>query len=129
MKKRKKIVILLCIILVVFICANIMLNLYADKVDNIPVSNPDIEHISDGTYIGEYSATPVYVKVKVSIANHKITDIRILEHRNGLGSKAEKVVDDVMNTQSLDVDAVSGATVSSKCIIKAIENALQNERK
>ena len=42
-------------------------------------------------------------------------------------SKAEKIVNDVISEQSSEVDAVSGATVSSKCIIKAIENALQSE--
>lgn len=51
--------------------------------------------------------------------------IKIIEHENGLGSKAEKIVDDVISRQSLKVDAVSGASASSKCIIKAIENALQ----
>ena len=35
----------------------------------------------------------------------------------------------VISRQSLEVDAVSGATVSSKCIIKAIENALQSGSK
>ena len=39
------------------------------------------------------------------------------------------LVDDVISKQSLEVDAVSGATVSSKCIIKAIENTLQSENK
>ncbi len=33
------------------------------------------------------------------------------------------LVNDVISEQSLEVDAVSGAAVSSKCIIKAIERA------
>lgn len=54
-----------------------------------------------------------------------VSFIKIIEHENGLGSKAEKIVDDVISRQSLKVDAVSGAAASSKCIIKAIEDALQ----
>ena len=54
-----------------------------------------------------------------------VSFIKIIEHENGSGSKAEKIVDDVISRQSLKVDAASGATVSSKCIIKAVENALQ----
>lgn len=54
-----------------------------------------------------------------------VSFIKIIEHENGLGSKAEKIVDDVISRQSLKVDAVSGATASSKYIIKDIENALQ----
>lgn len=129
MKKRKRLVIIFCTILTVFVCADLLLKVYADKVDEIPVSNPDMGNIHDGTYRGEYSVAPVYVKVEVSVADHEITDVRILEHGNGLGGKAEKIADDVVRTQSLDVDAVSGATVSSKCIVKAVENALQKEQR
>ena len=41
-----------------------------------------------------------------------------------MGNKAETIVDDVVDKQTLDVDTVSGATVSSKVILKSIENAL-----
>lgn len=58
-----------------------------------------------------------------------VSFIKIIEHENGLGGKAEKIVDDVISRQSLEVDALSGATVSSKYIIKAIENALQSGSK
>lgn len=37
------------------------------------------------------------------------------------------LADDVISEQSLEVDTVSGATVSSICIMKAVENALQVE--
>ncbi len=38
---------------------------------------------------------------------------------------AEIITDKVIDTQSLQVDAISGATYSSKTILKAIENALK----
>ena len=41
-----------------------------------------------------------------------------------MGEKAEVIIDKVMAEQSLEVDVVSGATLSSKCILNAIENAL-----
>ena len=37
---------------------------------------------------------------------------------------AVAVIDEILKSQSLDVDVVSGATNSSKTIMKAIENAL-----
>ena len=87
---------------------------------------PDLSNIQDGNYIGEYTITPVFVKVEVSVSNHRITNITVLQHDNGLGSMAENIVNDVVEEQSLDIDAVSGATVSSKCILKAVENAIEN---
>lgn len=98
-----------------------------DRVKQIPVTSPDLAEVADGVYIGEYSAGPVAVKVEVTVEGHRLTDIEIIEHQNGLGGKAEGIIEDVMDEQSLEVDAVSGATVSSKCILKALEDALGNE--
>jgi len=42
---------------------------------------------------------------------------------------AELITDMVIDSQSLKVDVVSGATYSSKIILKAIENALANPTK
>ena len=130
MKKKKRIIIiLLCIILFILIGISFCLKALVNDVNSITVSNPNIANISDVIYVGEYYVTPVYAKLEVSVTKHKITGIKIIEHENGLGGKAEKIVDDVIRRQSLEVDAVSGATVSSKCIIKAIENALQSGSK
>lgn len=127
--KKKILIILLCTILFVLIGASLYLKRLVNDVNSITVSNLNMANITDGIYVGEYSITPVYVEVEVSVTEHKITNIKIIEHENGLGGKVEKIVDDVISRQSLEVDAVSGATVSSKCIIKAIENALQSGSK
>ena len=52
----------------------------------------------------------------------------MLEHKNGQGTPAEVIPEKVVETQTLEVDIVSGATYSSKVILKAIENALNNAR-
>ena len=126
MKKKKIGIILVCVTLFVFIGVKVVLNVLVNDVNSITVLSPDLANISDGIYVGEYSVIPVRVKVEVFVTEHKITDIKIIEHENGLGSKAEKIVNDVISEQSLEVDAVSGATVSSKCILKAVENAIEN---
>ncbi|GHT56822.1 FMN-binding protein [Spirochaetia bacterium] len=80
--------------------------------------------IPDGVYNGSYEIVPVKVGIQVTIKNEAIVNITILEHQNGRGSKAEMIVNDVIKNQRLEVVAVSGATVSSKTILKAVENAL-----
>ena len=127
--KKKILIILLCTIVFALIGASLYLKTLVNDVNSITVSNLNMANITDGIYVGEYSITPVYVEVEVSVTEHKITNIKIIEHENGLGGKAEKIVDNVISRQSLEVGAVSGATVSSKCIIKAIENALQSGSK
>jgi uncharacterized protein with FMN-binding domain len=80
--------------------------------------------ISDGVYEGSCSVFPVSVKVEVAVENHTITNINLVEHKNGKGSAAEVLPAKVVEAQSLEVDAVSGATCSSKAILKAIKDAL-----
>ncbi|MCM1235972.1 MAG: FMN-binding protein [Ruminococcus flavefaciens] len=129
MKKSKKVLLIISfVILCLFIAGRITIGNMIKNIQHITVSIPDLSDIQDGNYIGEYSITPVHVKVEVTVDNHKITNIAILQHDNGLGSKAESIVRNVIEEQSLDIDAVSGATVSSKCILKAVENAIGNEK-
>ena len=127
MKKSKKVLfIIFFVVSFLLIAGKIIVGNMVRNVQNISVSMPDLLNVQDGNYIGEYSITPVHVKVEVSVSNHRITNITILQHDNGLGSTAESIVNDVMEEQSLEIDAVSGATVSSKCILKAVENAIEN---
>ena len=95
----------------------------------LDVTDVDLKSISDGTYTGEYSALPVSAKVSVSIKDHCITNIDLLEHNNGQGAGAEVIPLIVVEKQTLQIDTISGATYSSKVILKAIEDALQNSTK
>ena len=121
MKKSKKAMIVVCIAFVLLLVIGIIaVGIIVNRANNLSIQTPALSEISDGKYIGEYPVPPVFVKVEVTVEHHQITDVDILRHENGLGSPAESVVDDVIQNQSLDVDAISGATVSSKCILKAI---------
>lgn len=66
------------------------------KTRHIQISDIDLASIDDGTYTGQYSMIPVNVKTKVTVQNHRIIKIEILKYDNGLGSKAEKIVDRVI---------------------------------
>jgi uncharacterized protein with FMN-binding domain len=89
---------------------------------------PDMNNKADGLYNGNYilSGTPVKVDLNVTVQNNKIAAINIIKHTcSPIGKKAEKITGKVIEQQSLNVDAISGATGSSKAILKAVENALQ----
>ncbi|MBU5439436.1 FMN-binding protein [Tissierella sp. MSJ-40] len=94
------------------------------RANQLVISNAELLEIHDGIYTREYIQSPVKTVVQVEVENHQISKIEILEHQNGLGQKAETIVDDVLNQQILNVDSITGETVSSKVILKAIENAL-----
>ena len=88
---------------------------------------PDLSLIEDNVYRGAYdlSSTPIKVILDVVVQNKQITEIKIVEHTcSPVGKKAENIIGQILEHQSLDVDVISGATASSKAILKAVENAL-----
>lgn len=97
---------------------------YKKAVKETTFSDLDISNVPDGVYVGEYDVDFIYAKVEVTVQNGVITNIDILEHKNGRGKSAEIVVDRIIEEQKIDVDAVSGATNSSTVIKKAVENAV-----
>lgn len=97
---------------------------YKKIIKEISIRKVDLSQVSDGTYSGSFDALLVGAEVSVTVNNHKITDIQLIHHKNERGQKAEVIPNKVLSAQSLQVDTVSGATNSSKVILKAIENAL-----
>ena len=91
---------------------------------NMTFSDIELDEIPDGNYFGSFSSFPVAAEVEVVVRDHEIVEVIILKHTHGRGSDAEVVPDRVVSSQSLKVDAVSGATFSSLVILKAIEDAL-----
>lgn len=86
----------------------------------------DFSKVKTGHYEGEANwGSLVKVIVEVDVQQPQVTSIKILKHDNGLGKRAEVIVKTVLAKQSLEVDAITGATISSKTILQAIENALE----
>jgi len=99
---------------------------YKNRIDGITIDSVDMSKIEDGTYTGSYDAVMVGATVDVVVKDHAIETINIVHHKTERGQKAELITQEVISSQSLKVDIVSGATNSSKVILKAIENALES---
>ena len=96
-----------------------------EVIDSVELTSVDLAQIEDGVYRGEFGEFLVSVTLDVTVEDHKITGIEIIEQNSGPGYEAHEVIDRIIQAQSPDVDAVTGATGSSKCIMIAVHNALQ----
>lgn len=85
---------------------------------------PVLSEVADGSWEGSAFVLPVSVRVRVAVEDGRITGIDLTKHFNGQGKPGEAVIGRVLEAQSLDVDAVAGATHSSLTILKAIAAAL-----
>jgi len=99
---------------------------YRRIINEIEIEDVDLTGLSDGVYHGSQDALLVSAEVWVTISGNEITNIE-LKHDHGRGEKAESIIDTVQEKQTLKVDLITGATSSSKVILKAIENALRSE--
>ncbi|NTW71318.1 MAG: FMN-binding protein [Eubacteriaceae bacterium] len=98
---------------------------HVKQIDAIVIKDINLSEVADGTYMGDHSVLPVIVEAKVTVKDHRITEIILTKHINGQGKPAEILPGKVVESQSLKVDTVTGATSSSKVILKAIQNALE----
>ena len=80
----------------------------------------------DGIYTAEATGFEGQITVQVTVAEDKITDITILsaEDEEEYLSRAKQVIPTILEGQSPNVDAVSGATYSSTGILNAVKLAL-----
>ena len=85
----------------------------------------------DGEYLGKASAYNGNVEVKVTISGGKMTAIDIVKTKDDedyFFDAQKKVIPEILEKQSTDVDAVAGATTSSEGIAHAVEKALQQAK-
>ena len=97
---------------------------YKAKVAALTFDEIDLTKVDDGIYEGQCDTGVVRARVQVTVRDHQMESITLLEHENGKGTPAEAILDQMVQNQTTAVDAVSGATCSGKVIRKAVENAL-----
>lgn len=131
MSKVKKLII--AVISVIVLCGGLYgikyasdLSKYKKIIKEITIDRVDLSKVKDGNYIGKFDAIVIGATVNVKVKNHEIQDIELIKHKNERGKRAEAILEKVVQAQSLQVDTVSGASNSSKVILKAIENALKS---
>jgi len=130
----KKIGIVIGIIVVVIVCAlgafyfraqSMVSDLKAQYAGIKPV---DLRKINDGVYAGSFGDFLVAVKVNVTVKRHRIDEVKIVEQKCGPGYEALGTVDRIVKAQSPKVDAVTGASGSSLCIMIAVNRALTGSK-
>ena len=97
--------------------------------ERLQIGKVDFSKLEDGVYEGQHKGGRWSNKVRVTVASGTVTGIEVV--RDVWLPKPEltkQVVGDVIASQSLEVDIVSGATVTTRAYLKAMENALTEAR-
>ncbi|BBB92566.1 MAG TPA: FMN-binding protein [Methylomusa anaerophila] len=107
------------------------------EIQELVIQDVDFKKLRDGTYEGAYTGTKSHsrdTQVEVTISGGGITAVKILKgalDKTGKpaeltgGLSIEDLFGNVIEAKTLQVDTISGATLTSKAHLKALENALK----
>lgn len=103
----------------------VMQSVTLNKYRNMPIMDSNLSVVPDGKYKGEFDYGFVY-KVNVTVSDHRIIKIEVIQNRDSQYARfAEGVLPRIIQDQNANVDTITGATTTSKCLMKAVENALR----
>ena len=96
---------------------------------SLPLDIVDFGKLNDGTYHGAYEGGMYKWRANecdVTVSSGKVTDIKLVVSQDpgGKNTQHEALFDRVIQAQTLQVDTISGATLTSKAYLQAVENAL-----
>jgi len=96
---------------------------------SLPLDSVDFSRLADGTYHGAYEGGMYKWRANacdVTVSAGKVADIQLAGSKDpgGKNTQHESLYDRVIEAQSLQVDTISGATLTSKAYLQAVENAL-----
>jgi len=101
-----------------------------DAKDNVSLEKSDTKY-KDGVYSGESKGMNDMIRVEVTVKDSVVSEVRILSHSEtaGISDPALKDIPQrIVQTNSPDVDVVSGATKTSNGIMEAVKIALESAK-
>lgn len=108
-----------------------------NELQNMVIADVDFKKLRDGVYTGAYHGTKDSFRnasVEVTISSGAVTAIRVTEGALAgnkqlseirKGQSIDDLFQEVVKNQSLQVDVISGATLTCNAHLKALENALE----
>ena len=91
----------------------------------MPIHDVDLKAVPEGTHEGSFAYGGFTHVVRTTVEGGRIVKIDLVKNRtNEYAKKAEAVLPRVIEKQTPNVDAITGATMSSKALLKAVENSL-----
>ena len=91
----------------------------------IAYQSPVISFRYLGVYEGSATCLHVVARVRVTMGSAGITRIELLQRPAG---DMDTLVARIVKAGGVPVDVITGATVSSKVVMKAVDNALMKQR-
>lgn len=93
---------------------------------NLPFYNTSLEAVDDGTYYGKTYTKFLHVQLEVTVQNHQLQNIKVLENKGSQGQKVEPILQEMIKQNKVVVPAIKGEELASLVFISCVDSALHS---
>ena len=120
-------------IVLICICAILAIMMYIKnrqrnqykEVAKLPFYNINVLDVQDGTYHGKIYTSFQHIQLDVTVKDHEITKIDIIENEGSYGQKVAPIVDEIISENQSVVNAIKGDEIASILFIICVDDALR----
>ena len=115
-------------VIFVMICAFLMHRHRSQLTEamHLPYHPVNLELIEDGTYSAKTYTSFLHLQLEVTVKDHCITAINVIENAGVDGETARPIIDRMIKENKVVVPAVKGAEMGSMVYISCVNMALTN---
>ncbi|MCR4735893.1 MAG: hypothetical protein K5829_12915 [Treponema sp.] len=92
---------------------------------SLPFYGISVDAVNDGTYTGETFTSFMHLQLNVTVADHKITDIQILQNEGSRGQNIAPIAEKIIQENKSVVTAIKGEEIASLVFISCVDDALK----
>ena len=91
---------------------------------NLPFYNTPLQAVDDGTYYGKTYTKFLHVQLEVTVQDHQLVNIKVLENKGSQGQKVEPIIQEMIKQNKVVVPAIKGEELASLVFISCVDTAL-----
>lgn len=121
----RTILIVICVVLTFVMYMQRRTRNYYKQAAKLPFYNVQPADVEDGTYRGKIYTNFLHVQLDVTVTDHKLTKIEIVENEGAYGKKVAPIIDEMIAQNSSVVQAVQGEELASIVFVACVDDALR----
>lgn len=125
MNKFNIAIIVFCVVMMIFAFFIGQNKKKLKEAKRLPFSNTSLELVEDGTYTAKTYTSFMHLELSVTVDNHKLTKIEVLENLGSKGQKAEEIIDRMISQNKVVVDLVEKDELGSLVFISCVDTAIK----
>ena len=94
------------------------------EASSLPFYKVELSQLADGEYEGQTYTSFLHLKLKVTVENHQLKNIEVLENDGLDGETAKPIIQEMIKENKIVVPAIKGAELGSLVYISCVSCAL-----